>query len=393
MNLAYFDCFAGAGGDMIVASLLDAGAELAELTERLAGLGLHGYTLRGEMVYRGGMHGLKFDVDVDHAHGHAHRGLNDILSMIESAGFAPRVADRASRIFRRLAEAEAKVHRADVEEIHFHEVGAVDSIVDVVGACLALEQLDVERVICSAIPVGRGQIQCAHGTMPAPAPATAELLRGATVKHCDVEAEMTTPTAAAVLTTLARPGETPGDMVVSAIGYGAGTRDSGPLPNLLRVFLGRSADEGTADTLVELATNIDDCSGEVLGATIEKLLTAGCVDAWAAPAVMKKSRPAWTLSALCAPGDVDAAEAILFAETTTFGIRRHSCRRSKLARSYRTVETPFGPIRIKEGRRGEALVTASPEFADCRAAAETHHVAIREVYAAAQDCYRRETPT
>lgn len=394
MTLAYFDCFAGAAGDMIVASLLDAGADLAALEAELGKLGLQGYHVRTEAVQRGGIGGLRFDVQTG-AHGgddpHPHRGLSDILAMIDEAGLGPRVADRARSIFTRLAEAEAKVHRTGVDEVHFHEVGAVDSIVDIVGACVALELLGVDRVLCSAVPVGCGTITCSHGVMPLPAPATAELLAGAKIVHSGIEAEVTTPTAAAVLTTLAEAQAPLPPMRLSAVGYGAGTRARGPVPNLLRVLIGEAAEaEGTADSLVELSTNIDDCTGEILAAAIEQLLAAGCVDAWAEAIVMKKSRPAWTLSALCAHGDVEAAERILFSQTTTFGIRRRACVRSKLIRRTVTVETPYGPIRMKEGRHHGELVTASPEFADCRTAAETHNVPVKEVFAAAQTCYRRE---
>jgi uncharacterized protein (TIGR00299 family) protein len=260
---------------------------------------------------------------------------------------------------------------------------------------VALELLGIERVCCSPLTLGSGTIECDHGVMPVPAPATAELVAGFPVAPASIAGEATTPTAAAVLTTLAASFGPAPAMSVEAVGYGAGTRDEGPVPNLLRVLIGRTETDGQTDTVVELSANLDDCTGEVLGAAIGRLLAAGCVDAWATPAVMKKSRPAWVLSALCAPSDAAAAEAILFAETTTFGVRRRICERSKLARGHETVETPFGPIRIKVGRRDGAVATASPEFADCAAAAEAHHVAVREVMAAATAAWRghNEGPT
>ncbi len=407
MNVAYFDCFAGAGGDMIVAALLDAGADEDACRAELAKLGLDECAVRTERVRRAGLGGLQFHVDVseggvspDHEHPHEHehhdhahaprRRLADILDLIDRAGLVPRAAERARRVFTRLGRAEAKVHRIDIQEVHFHEVGAVDSIVDIVGACIALELLGIDRVICSGVPVGSGMVRCEHGLLPVPAPAVAELLVGVPLRAVEIEGEALTPTAAAIFTELAESFGPAPEMTVASVGYGAGSRDTPHLSNLLRVIVGQVAQEGDADELVELAANLDDCTGEVLGQAIDKLLACGCVDAWAAPAVMKKSRPAWVLSALCRPADAAAAERVFFEETTTFGVRRRSCRRGKLLRSFETVETVFGPIRIKVGRLDGRVVTASPEFADCRAAADTHHASVREVLAAASAAWRQK---
>ncbi len=383
MTVAYFDCFAGAGGDMIVGALLDAGANFDVLQAQLAKLHLHGYGLRKEPVRRSGMAASKFHVDVEHHHDHPHRHLSDILAILREADLPPRAKERAEKVFTRLAQAEAKVHGVTIEEVHFHEVGAVDSIVDVIGSCLALELLNVDRILCSPIPLGSGTINTAHGLLPVPAPATAELLTGVITFDNGVKGEATTPTAAAVFVTLAESFGPMPALTVQATGYGAGTREGGPLPNLLRVFIGQSDEPTSADTVVELSANIDDCTGEVLGATVEMLLAAGCLDAWASPIVMKKSRPAWMLCALCNPGDVKAAEAILFGQTTTFGIRRRMCQRTKLQRSFQTVETPFGPVRIKIGQLDGRTVTAAPEFSDCAAAAQSHHQAVKDVLLAA----------
>ena len=264
-SIAYFDCFAGAGGDMIVASLLHAGAGADALRNALAGLKLAA-TFSAKPVNRGGIGGLQFEVQAEHEH--HHRGLGDILAMIGSAGLPPRVADRAKRIFTRLGEAEAKIHGLPVEKVHFHEVGAADSIMDIVGACVAMELLGIERVLCSPIPTGRGMVTMAHGTFPVPAPATAELLRGVPLAAGDIEGEMTTPTAAAILTTLAESfGPLPA-MKVASIGYGAGSRFQENYPNLLRVFVGRADNSGDSDSVIELSANIDDCTGEILGATM-----------------------------------------------------------------------------------------------------------------------------
>ena len=388
MSLAYFDCFAGAGGDMIVGALLDAGADFAALQQQLARLSVNGLAVRKELVTRGGIAGTRFHVDIEH-HEHVHRHLSDVLAIIERAKLSAAVTAKAGRIFRRLAAAEAKVHRVDIEQVHFHEVGAIDSIADIVGACVAMELLGIEKIICSPIPLGSGSVTCEHGLLPVPPPATVELMIGAAIAPCDIKQEMTTPTAAAIFTALAGGYGTMPKMDVAAVGYGAGSRDAGPLPNLLRVYVGSESDDGDSDTVVELSANIDDCSGEILGATIEKLLSAGCVDAWACPIIMKKSRPAWMLSALCFERDASAAEGIIFSETTTFGIRRRTCSRGKLRRCFQNVETRYGPIRIKIGMRGGACVTASPEFADCAAAAAAHHVSVKEVMAEAMAIYRQ----
>jgi hypothetical protein len=389
MSLAYFDCTAGAGGDMIVASLLDAGCDLDALRQMLSGLKIEGYTLAAGRVNRRGLCGTQFLVEIT-GEDHPHRHLGDVLEILEGSNLPDRVRDRSREIFTRLGRAEAHVHGVTVEQVHFHEVGAIDSIVDIVGSCCAMELLEIDRVLCGPVPLGSGTIECDHGLMPVPAPATAELLRGAkTCRGCG-EGEKTTPTAAAILTTLAEDFGPPPAMRIDAIGLGAGTRDDGPLPNLLRVLIGQADEDAAADTVVELSANLDDCTGEVIGSTIEALLAGGALDAWAQPIVMKKSRPGWMLSALCAPCDAEALEEILFRETPTFGVRRALRPRTTLRREHRTVETAYGPVRIKLGRRSPDApeMTAEPEFEDCRAAARSHHVSVREVLAEARRAWR-----
>ena len=392
MKLAYFDCFAGVAGDMIVGALLDAGCDFAALEAELAKLALPGVSVAAEKVARGGLIGTKFEVKVGRREGR-HRPLNEILSLIASAGLPGHSAERAQAVFARLGEAEAKVHGVDVQEVHFHEVGAADSITDIVGAAVALELMGIGRIVCSPIPTGSGTVATAHGTLPVPAPATAELLTGARTAGGPPEftCEVTTPTGAAVMVALAESFAAAPAMYLEAIGYGAGSRDDLPVPNLLRVMVGAPADDGDADTVVELSANLDDCSGEVIGAAVERLMSAGCLDAWASPIYMKKSRPAWMLSALCDPSDAHRAEEIIFAETTTLGVRRRICRRSKLSRRHVTVETAYGPVRVKVSTSGGRELTASPEFADARAAAEAHGVPVREVIAAAATEYRSRT--
>ncbi|MFP3937673.1 MAG: nickel pincer cofactor biosynthesis protein LarC [Phycisphaerae bacterium] len=387
MTLAYFDCFAGAAGDMIVASLLDAGADFDRLRSELDKLQIGGYDLRVERMRRSGFAASQFCVDVADEH-HHQRHLSDILGIIGSSPLPDRVKDRSRRIFTRLAEAEASVHGIDVSEVHFHEVGAVDSIVDVVGACVAMELLGIERVISSPLTLGSGTVECAHGTLPVPAPATAELVRAAAVRGSDIDGEATTPTAAAILTTLSEHYGPLPEMRVESVGIGGGTRERENPPNVLRVFVGEEVSPGSVDSAVELSCNVDDCTGEIIGATVEKLLSSGCLDAWATPIVMKKSRPAWMLSALAMPADAAEVERIMFRETTTFGVRRRVLARSKLRRRHETVETPYGPVRVKLAELGDEVLTASGEFSDCHRAAEAHGVAVKEVMAAALEAYR-----
>ena len=375
---------------MIVGALVDAGADAGRLTAALSTLGLGPVSLTCEPANRSGIVGTWFRVD-DSKADHPGRHLRDILGLIQAAELPGESGAMAERVFDRLAAAEAAVHNTTVDDVHFHEVGAIDSILDVVGACVALELLGVTQLVCSPIATGHGTVTCDHGTFPVPAPATARLLAEAKAptNPIDQASEVTTPTAAAVLTTLAESFGPMPPMTVGAVGYGAGSRTDGTVPNLLRVFLGQPLPDGAADSVVELAANLDDCTGELIGATIDRLIAAGCLDAWATPATTKKSRPGWVLSALCHPADAEDAERILFAETTTFGVRRRLCRRRKLARRHETVETPYGPIRIKLGCRGDEVVTASPEFEDCRAAADSHHASVKDVMAAATNAYQR----
>jgi pyridinium-3,5-bisthiocarboxylic acid mononucleotide nickel chelatase len=382
MACLYVDCFAGVAGDMLFGALLDAGAKLDAIRPALDRLNLGPVEITAEPVRRKSLGGTKVHIDPGDAQPMRH--LPDIEAAIDAAELSETVTDAAKRIFRRLARAEAAVHRCDVNEVHFHEVGAVDSVIDIVGICLALETLGVTRVTCSPLPLGWGTVECEHGTMPVPAPATAELLRGLATCPGPVAGELTTPTAAAVLTELSESFGPPPEMRIDAIGYGAGTRESEHVANLTRVLLGQAGeDDATADAVMQLSATIDDCTGEVLGATIERLLSAGCLDAWASPAVMKRARPGWVLTALCPPAAVEAAEAIFFRETTTFGLRCQPCQRSKLARRIETVETSAGPIRVKVGTYRGQVVTRSPEFADCAAAAASHGRAVRDVMAEA----------
>ena len=389
MKIAYFDCFNGAAGDMIVAALIDAGADVARLRTGLEGLGLTDYKLEIASTRKQGFAATRFDVQLDPQADQPHRHLADILALLEQADLPPRVRARASEVFTRLGHAEAKVHGTGIEQVHFHEVGAVDALLDVVGAVLALELLGIERVYCSPIPVGSGTIQCAHGTLPVPAPATAELLAGVPLAPSDEEGELTTPTGAALLTTLAETfGPLPA-MRLSATGSGAGGREGKTRPNLLRVLIGETEAEGDTDEITVLETNLDDTSPELVGHCLEQLLAQGALDAYAVPIQMKKSRAGVLLTVLCEPADAGKLEQVLFTETTTFGIRKQQMRRVKLQRRFESVDTPFGPIRVKVGTRA-GVQKAAPEFEDCRQAAQARGVAVQEVMLAAQLAWSRQ---
>lgn len=388
-TIAYFDCFSGAAGDMVLGALCDAGASVEALRAGLAGLGVTGYALSADKVCKQGLAATHLRVSLDDAVGQPHRHLRDIVEIIDSSELSASVKDRSKQIFGRLAEAEACVHGTGIEQIHFHEVGAVDAIVDVVGSCLALEMLGIDEVRCSKLVVGSGTVRCDHGVLPVPAPATAALVRGVPLADCDEPGELLTPTGAAILTTLATSYGPLGGMSIERIGYGAGTRDGKHRPNLLRVLIGRSADDASeeADEVVAIEANLDDASPEVIAHACDRLLDAGALDAFCIPVQMKKGRCGTLIQALARPGDADRIEEVLFAETPTFGVRRKLYQRRKLRRDWVTARTRFGEVRVKRGLRGSVVITASPEYEDCRRAAREHGVALRAVQEEAMRAY------
>lgn len=381
VRCGYFDCFSGAAGDMILAAMIHAGCPLEALQEVISGLKLPGVHLTAEPVKRGGLAGTHVRVHVDPQAQPRHRHLPEILDIIAGAGLSPVVADRAAAVFRRLADAEAAVHAAAPDDIHFHEVGAADAIVDIVGACAGVELLGLERITCSPVPTGHGTVTCAHGVMPVPAPATANLLRGVPLAECNEPMELTTPTGAAILTTLAESFGPPPAMRLNSIGYGAGTRTGRTRPNLLRLLVGEMEADDTAehDRVVVLEAQVDDASGQVVAHACEELLAAGALDAYIVPIIMKKGRPGQLLTVLGRPEDVIVLEAVVFRETSTFGVRRHECLRDKLARTRVSVATRFGPIRVKVGRREGQTMQAWPEYEDCAEAARKGGVSLRTV--------------
>ena len=381
VRCGYFDCFSGAAGDMILAAMIHAGCPLDALRDTIARLNLPGVSIRAEPVTRGGLAAMHVEVDVDHAAHPHHRHLSEIARLIVAAGLPGSIADRAIATFQRLAQAEAAVHGIPIERVHFHEVGAADALVDIVGACAGIEFLGIERVVCSPIPTGSGAVRCEHGVLPVPAPATANLLKGVPLAACDEEGELTTPTGAAILTTLAESYGPVPPMRLEAIGYGAGTRENRTRPNVLRLLLGQvelgvSAER---DFVAVLEAQVDDSTGQVVAYACERLLTVGALDAYTVPIIMKKGRPGQLMTVLCRPDDVAAMERVLFEETTTLGVRRHDAVRTKLPRETVEVATRFGPIRLKLARPGEPGVQAWPEYEDCAAAARARGVPLREV--------------
>jgi hypothetical protein len=385
-TVAYFDCFSGASGDMILAALLDCGLPLEALIADLALLAPGLIRLRAEKTLRGGIRAMQVTVETADGPNPPHRSLETIGAMILGSQLPERVKERAMAVFTRLSEAEAAIHDVPVEQVHFHEVGALDAIADIVGAVAGLERLGVGAVFFSTLHLGGGTVKSQHGTLPVPAPATARLIAGLQCELGPIPRELLTPTGAAILTTLGRQ-RPPGLMRVERIGYGAGARDNADHPNLLRLMLGQAAPPTEADAAWVLEVNLDDTTAEVIGHTIEQLLAAGVLDAWAAPIQMKKSRPGWMICAIVAEEALGRAEEVLFRETTTFGIRRHRVERAKLARELRAVETPFGRVRVKVGTRDGKLVTASPEYEDCRSIAIEKNIPLREVMDAARRAF------
>ena len=391
MRIAYFDCFAGISGDMTLGALLDVGLPLADLQRALAGLNVPGWRLDATRVTRRGIAGAQVKVLVDEAADLPHRHLNDILSLLAASSLEEQVRRAAAAVFTRLAAAEAAVHGSDIAHVHFHEVGALDSIVDIVGAVAGLHLLGVERIVASPLPLGHGFVTAAHGLLPVPAPAVVQLLagRGIPVADRDVAGEMVTPTGAALLAELADEFGPYPAMTVRAAGFGAGQRDM-PFPNLLRLVLGDAAATpgqppacDQIERLLLLETNIDDMNPELFGYISQRLFDAGALDVWLTPIYMKKGRPATLLSVLCALAQADWLTELVLTETTSLGLRRQEVERCCLPRTIERVDTPWGPVRVKVALLPNGQRKAAPEYEDCRALAEAHGVPLRTIYQAA----------
>jgi uncharacterized protein (TIGR00299 family) protein len=392
MRAIYFDCFAGVSGDMMIGALLDLGLDFESLSAQLSTLGLSGYQVKCERVKRSGIAAMKFDVAVDE-HKQPARTLSDIREIINRSALSEGVRARALKVFERLAEAEAHVHATTPDRIHFHEVGAVDSIIDTVGAMIGLEMLGIERFYASPLRVGRGSVETEHGLLPIPAPATAELLRGIPVYAGDLEGEFVTPTGAAIVSTLCEEfGPLPA-MEIARAGYGAGSRNPHGFPNALRLLMGEVA--GARPPVKEdrsvlvIETNIDDMNPQVFGFIMERAFALGALDVFMISAQMKKSRPGVLLTILCEPERLDSITGMLLAETTTLGVRYHEAKRRVLERAIETVETRYGRVRIKVARDGDRTLHFQPEYDDCARLADQSNDPLFEVQAAASEAYRK----
>jgi uncharacterized protein (TIGR00299 family) protein len=432
MKTLYLDLSSGISGDMLVGALLDLGADARQLELKLQDLGLEGYHLHITRGHKAGIAGVRFDVhlqagphetspghghDNGHSHPHVHsqgpfahseppglgRTFADIRQLIEASPLSPWAKGKAVAIFQRLALAEGRIHGVPPEQVCFHEVGALDSIVDIVGACIALELLGRPRLEAGPVVDGTGWIECAHGRFPIPAPATVAILaaRGIPLSQCQEPHELVTPTGAALLAELVETFGPMQNLAAEKIGFGLGTRDNQTRPNALRAILGEVPDAAApaagqpaaaaansvhhwqTDTITVLETNLDDINSELLGHFVEKALAAGALDVFHTPIQMKKSRPGVLLSVLCACADADKFTELILLETTAFGVRRYAAERRKLAREWMTVSTPHGQVEVKLGRLDGRMVQAAPEFESCKRVAEQAKVPLKQVYEAA----------
>jgi uncharacterized protein (TIGR00299 family) protein len=411
-TVLYFDCFSGISGDMALGALLDAGLPLDDLRRALGSLALGDAHVHAERVLRAGVSATKFSVH-EHAHGtsahthdhdhgdrghshhhdhgvghHPHRSLGEIFHLIDDASLSPSAKERARAMFERLGEAEAAIHQMPIEQVHLHEVGALDSIIDIVGIAHAMEWANADRVVCSPLNVGGGMVQSAHGLFPVPAPATVKLLGPAPVYSGRVQKELVTPTGALIATTFAGEfGPIPA-MSIERVGYGAGDRDDPVTPNVLRVLIGRAAAEPRAgDRVTVIECDIDDMNPQLFGVVMERLYAAGALEVFYTPVQMKKNRPGTLLTVVAAPGLRTEMTDIIFSETTTIGLRHYDVDRECLEREIVSVATPIGPVRFKIARHNGRIVNVTPEFDDCAALARERRLSVKDVQAIAIAAY------
>ena len=383
MKTLYFDCFAGASGDMILGAMIAAGVDPGYLREQLSLLRVSGFSIDFETVNRSGLSATHAVVET--AHEHSHRSLADIKEIIRGSDLSSAVKERAVQIFTRLAEAEARVHNEPIDHIHFHEVGALDAIVDVVGAAICFDALQIERFVCSPLHVGSGMVKMAHGQFPIPPPAVTELLKGVHFYATEIKGELLTPTGAAIITTVCSEYGPIPEMKTEATGYGAGTREYQDFPNVLRVMLGETeVSGGTDERLWMLETNLDDASPQILGHVMDRVLELGALDCFFTPGQMKKNRPGVLLSVHCGRDEKEEVMKLLFTETTTLGVRSSEVARRALQRSVVRVETQYGPINVKVAHLDGRIVNEMPEFEQCRQAAIKANVPLKIVEDAAR---------
>jgi pyridinium-3,5-bisthiocarboxylic acid mononucleotide nickel chelatase len=380
MKLAYFDCFSGISGDMTLGGLVDAGCPLETLRSGLRGLQFSGWTVSAEKVWKNGMAATFVRVTTEDQN--KHRGLSAILEILDRSKLSEPVRNNASAIFRKLGEAEAAVHDVQLEKVHFHEVGAVDAIVDIVGACIGFEALGIARFACSALNVGGGTAQMAHGVLPVPAPATARLLQGKPTFSNGVQAELVTPTGAAIVATLCDCFGPQPAMSVSAIGYGAGSADLEGQANVVRIMIGEAAEKTVPafdEAIAVIEANLDDMNPQIYGYFLEKALAAGALDVYMTPVQMKKNRPGTLLTLLCRPADTNTLMSLIFAETTTLGARTYTAQRRTLPRETVNVHTQYGDVHVKLARVNGNIRHVAPEYEDCRRLASEKNVPLQQV--------------
>ncbi len=394
MKLAYFDCFSGISGDMTLGALVDAGCSLELLRSGLEGLQIPGWTISSEKVWKNGMAATFVRVATEDQT--KHRSLSAILEMFEKSQLSESVGKNAAAIFRKLGEAEASVHDVALEKIHFHEVGAVDAIVDIVGACIAFDALGIEKFACSPLNVGGGTAKMTHGVLPVPAPAAAKLLQGKPTYSNGVQRELVTPTGAAIVSTLCDTFGPQPRMTVSAIGYGAGSIELEGQPNVVRIMIGEAADKviaGFDEEISVIEANLDDMNPQIYGYFLEKALAAGALDVYTTPVQMKKNRPGTLLTLLCKPQDTNSLMSLVFAETTTFGARTYRAQRRTLPRESVNVHTQFGDVRVKLSRVNGRILHVAPEFDDCRKLAVEKDVPLQRVFNEAMRSYDASSKT
>lgn len=382
MKTAYFDCFAGISGDMTIGSLIDAGLDFSFIEKTASGLSLTGYELAAEKILKNGISGTSFKVHINKDQ--PHRRLSDITDIIISSRLNEKVKKDALSIFNRIGKAEAHIHAKTIQEIHFHEIGAVDSIIDICCAAAAIHEMKIQKIISSPLNTGKGFVQTAHGQLPVPAPATAEILKGKPLYSTDTQAELTTPTGAAIIAHYATSYTSLPVMKINSIGYGAGSRDL-EIPNLLRVYIGETAahENVLSDEVTEIETSIDDMNPEFYSYLFNVLLDDGALDVTVIPVIMKKNRPAHMLKVIAPPENSESVINRIFTETTTSGIRIRNTTRRILARRIIPVETPFGVINVKIHEMNGKVVTVSPEYEECRIMAIENDIPLKSVYSAA----------
>lgn len=383
-HIALLDLFAGISGDMLLGALLDLGLEAAVLTEKLEGLALPGFHLASERVSQKGITCRRVTVAVEEET-HPHRRLGDIEALVRGGHLPEDVVEQALEVFQRIARAEGKIHGKAAEEVVFHEVGALDAVVDVTGCLLAARELGIDRFYAAWVAVGTGTVESRHGTLPVPCPATVEILEDFPVEPTGIRQELVTPTGAALLRTLVKEPGWPPSLRTERVGYGAGTRQIPGRANVVRVLMGR-LERAEAHLIAVVETNVDDMNPEVYGYLLERLFEAGAMDAFLTPLIGKKNRPAIQVTALCPLNREEAVAETLLAETTTLGVRTYRCLRSCVDREEQTVQTRWGPVRVKVGRYGPRAKVA-PEYEDCRRVAREQQVPLLEVYEEVRRAY------